>query len=189
MLNFFVRNYKSILLFEFLNRFRFLNLIKLPDISKIEIRFFISDISDLEDIKLLNFFQFMDQYFEIKKFPYIKKILLVNRKTYKFCVVYTFRKKEAFDIFELFISKINNLSIIERPSLISLFLFKKNHNLLIHLKKFTFFDDLVFSGDLPKIIGNIQISFVNMEKNGSLKILQKFLHFCGLNEDITIKII
>jgi len=195
MLTFFYRFYKDIVLAEFLDRFKISSdFVKLPTLSKIEICFFFSDLSDLEDLKILNFFQFFEQYFSINKFPFIKKILFVNRKTYKFCVIYTFRKKEAFDILEFFISKINNLSIIERPSLLNFFYFSKNANFFINIKKFTFFDDMTFSGELPKVSSSINIFFENIENSkkfnkNSVNSLKKFLNFLGLNEDIEIKVI
>lgn len=185
-MQFFHNFYKNVIFPDFFDKFYYKKFImKNPLIYKLEITFFISDIFDLEDIKLLNFFQFVNESLNFIKKGYIFKILSHNRKSYKFCIKYTFRNKIIFEIFEIFLSKINNLSLIERSSIIDLYFFDKKNILNFNIKKFIFFEDFLFLLPLPKITTNVNIFFKNIE---NVKI-ENFLIYFGLNEDIKIKII
>lgn len=180
--------YKQILQVEFFLSFdkvsSYFDLLKL---KKITFVFFLTDLKTAEDVKLINFLQYMDSFFQIKKKPYITKIFVSNKKFYKICIKYTFNQNFGLFILENVISKINILPTLEKKNSIFLSYSLLNNYLKVLVKKFSLFENLEALDKnyiLPKVNGNIFVYFQN--KQDIYKHLQQIF---DLDHNLSIKLI
>lgn len=137
------------------------NTILSSQIKSIKFFFILSDITNLEDIKITNFLFYMNLFLNLQKKPYFKKVFVSKRRVYKIIIIFTFRKDELFNIYEKILFALNATAPIDRKSTYFLVFNKKTQVLRIIIKQLKFFEITKDLYVFPKVFSEIRINFLN----------------------------
>lgn len=160
----------------------FFSLKKYP-FKSMNFTFFLSNIKNIEDEKIVNFLTLCNLFFfEQRRNPKIIKIAHSNNNSYKLSAVLTVRNFECFDIFERIIQRINFLSSLDKKVMLNIVYNSELNQLELIFKDFTFFDFLHQNTmTLPKVFCKISIELDT--KKDSILSIEEIFTFFGLSLD------
>jgi hypothetical protein len=154
-------------------------------LQNISFTFFISGLKSLEDISLVNFFLFINDFFNFYKKPLIKKIFLSNRSSYKMCVIYTYRPDITLKVFEKIVLRLKEIPFLDYKSLFTVTYFVETETLVFYIKNLSFFGSNFNNLTLPTVSCTLSIKAKYLDTDLASEIIRAF----DLNPGMEIKIV
>lgn len=154
-------------------------------LQNITFAFFISGLKSAEDISLINFFIFINDFFNFYKKPLIKKIFFSNRSTYKMCVLYTYRPDVTLNVFEKIVFRLKEIPFLDYKTLFNVIYFVETETLVFYIKNLSFFGSNINNLSLPNVSCTLSIKVRYLDTDIPSEVRSAF----DFHPDLEIKVV